>query len=128
MRTSIWIIALGLCLSTLTANAQDNHDIAVMVGGEKDFDACGGLGVVRGLNPQGDNFLAVRIGPGSKFAMIDELYERNQVWMCDKRGRWVGVVYGKNCGVGSPIAIRQRYRGSCKSGWVFDKYVKLIAG
>ena len=33
-----------------------------MIGGEKDLDACGGFGEVRGLNHRGDNFLAVRTG------------------------------------------------------------------
>jgi len=128
MHKTIWIIVLALCTAGVAAHAQTTHVVQVMVGGEKDLDACGGFGEVRGLDPQGDNFLAVRSGPGSKFTKIDELHERNQIFLCDKRGRWHGIIYGKNCGVSSPIAIRQIYRGPCKSGWVFDKYVKLIAG
>jgi hypothetical protein len=128
MSITTWIITLSLSIAGLAAQAQTVHVIEVMIGGEKDLDACQGFGEVRGLDPQGDNFLAVRTGPGSKFTKIDELHERNQVWLCDERGRWIGIVYGKNCGVSSPIAIRRRYHGPCKSGWVFDKYVKLIAG
>ena len=128
MHKTIWMLALALCTAGLTAHAQTTHVVQIMVGGEQNLDACGGFGEVQGMNPQGDNFLAVRSGPGSKFTKIDELHERDQLWLCDKRGRWVGIVYGKNCGVSSPIAIRQIYEGPCKSGWVFDKYVKLIAG
>jgi hypothetical protein len=48
---------------------------------------------VAGLNPQGDNFLAVRSGPGRDFAKIDELYQGDRVLLCDERGQWVGIVY-----------------------------------
>ena len=60
---------------------------------------------------------------------LDRLGPNTNVFMCDQRGRWIGIVYGGNsCGVGSPIADRQAYRGPCKSGWVFDKYIELFAG
>lgn len=104
----------------------------VQVGGEDDLDACGGVGKVVGLNPAGDNFLAVRSGPGSRFRMIDKLHTDQLYFDCDSQGDWVGIVYSRNpnadCGVGTPIPRRQAYRGPCKSGWVFRKYTKLIAG
>ncbi len=103
--------------------------VPVMVGGEPDLDACGAVGVIRGISRNGDGFLAVRSGPGSKYKMIDKLYRNGErVTMCDDKGKWVGIVYGRNCGVGTPIPKRKPYEGSCKSGWIFEKYIRMIAG
>ena len=84
-----------------------------------------------GLNAAGDNFLAVRSGPGSKFAMIDKINTGDPVYICDQHGRWTGIVYtsgDQDCGVSSPVARRQPYSGPCKSGWVHQKYIRLLAG
>ena len=104
----------------------------VKVGGERSLDACGGVGIVVGLDPKGDNFLAVRSGPGTNYKMIDKLRLGQMYFDCDVQGNWIGIVYSPSpnaaCGVSSPIRKRQAYRGSCRSGWVFRKYTKLIAG
>lgn len=103
----------------------------VMVGGEPSLDACGSTGVVAGLNPAGDGFLAVRSGPGTGHSIQDKIRNGQGVIFCDQRGSWVGIVYSKkgtSCGVSSPIARRQPYRGPCRSGWVHEKYLKLLAG
>ena len=110
---------------------QENHmtSVPVMVGGEPDLDACGAVGAIQGINRNGDGFVAVRSGPGSEHKMIDKFYHNgDMVSMCDSKGKWIGVVYGKNCGVGTPILRRKPYDGSCKSGWVYGKYVRLVAG
>jgi len=118
-------LAFGTGLSAQSAKP-------VMVGGEVEFDACGATGIVVGLDPQGDNFLAVRAGPGSKYKTIDKISGGQSYSDCDRHGKWVGIVYSNDpqvdCGVGTPIATRQPYSGPCKSGWVFRKYTKLIAG
>jgi uncharacterized protein YgiM (DUF1202 family) len=69
-------------------------------------DRCDGRGVVRGLDYYGDNFLAVRTGPGSHYRQIDSIYNGDRVRICDWRGGWLNV----------------RYRGG--SGWVFGRYVR----
>ena len=103
--------------------------VSVMVGGEANYDACCGVGKVVGLDPKGDNFLSVRSGPGSKYDEIDRLYIGGLVYLCDERGAWQGVVYPtKGCGVTTSIDRRQPYTGNCKSGWIFGKYVMLVAG
>lgn len=121
-------VIIFLVSSATSAFAQS----PVMVGGEADIDACGGFGVVAGLDLQGDNFLAVRSGPGTKNKMIDKIFTDREVILCDRKGNWLGIIYFDNpdidCGVSSPIAKRGPYRGSCKSGWVYKKYVSLIAG
>ena len=101
--------------------------VPVMIGGEKDMDACGGaIGVVQGISRRGDGFLAVRSGPGTKYTTIDKFYRNGErVIICDRKGKWIGIVYGKNCATGSPVLQRKPYDGSCKSGWAFEKYVRF---
>jgi hypothetical protein len=103
-----------------------------MIGGETDLDACGSMGVVVGLNPQGDNFLAVRAGPGTHYAMMDRIGNRQQLALCDANGQWWGVVYsrepGQHCGIGSPQAERKAYAGPCSTGWVHRRHVRVEAG
>ncbi|MCK9621349.1 MAG: hypothetical protein M0R47_12530 [Methylobacter sp.] len=130
-----FLLALLLLSSLLSSAATaDVIGIPVMVGGEKNLDACTGLGIVFGLNPQSDNFLAVRSGTNSRYALIDKLYEGQQVFICQTSadGKWLGVVYSHNknadCGVNSPINPAQVYSGQCKSGWVYGRWIKIVAG
>jgi len=67
---------------------------------------------VTGLDPNGDGFLAVRSGPGTKYRKLDEIRNGDIVSTCDSRGSWVAIVY-------SP---------SKKKGWVIGKFLKDIAG
>lgn len=110
----------------------------VMVGDDNGYeDACSTLGRVAGLNPRGDNFLAVRAIPSTAGAMIAKLKPGHIVWMCDQTndGAWHGVVFQPDdggegyadCGVSSP-APYGRYRGPCRSGWVSSRYIELLAG
>lgn len=47
-----------------------------------DIDSeCYSLHEVRGLDPKGDGFLAVRVGPGSNYRMIDRLYNGDRVYV-----------------------------------------------
>ncbi|MEZ5668010.1 MAG: integron [Alphaproteobacteria bacterium] len=131
----------GLALAGLAlagaAQAQQTPEVPVMVGVQPDLDACLTQGVVSGLDASGDNFLAVRSGPGSGYGQIDALHTDDVVAMCETRGRWIGIVYQpgdrqvpgpSDCGVGSPIWPRQAYPGTCRSGWVFEAYVTPYAG
>lgn len=119
---------LALLLMTGAALAAD-PEVPVPVGGMPDMDACMSQGEVRGLNPDGDNFLAVRSGPDGSYDKIDELYEGDLVNMCSYDGDWIGVVYGgDDCEVGSPIDPAEDYAGPCSSGWVYQDYIELTAG
>jgi hypothetical protein len=108
-----------------------------MIGDDVPVDAANcSLGRVVGLDPQGDNFLAVRGGPGTGHAKIDELHEGDHFYFCDAQGRWMGIVYSPDvnvpgsdpCDIFRSIVPRQPYPGPCSSGWVFDGYVEIIAG
>jgi hypothetical protein len=101
----------------------------VLVGGDADFDACGAQGQVSGLDPNGDNFLAVREGPGTSYGKLDELHTGDVVNLCDEFEGWYGIVYGRgDCGVGTPIPDRNPYAGPCASGWVSMRYITPTAG
>ncbi len=123
-----------VCVPTVvlpTAAMAQQPNVPVLAGGEAEFDACGSQGVVRGLDPKGDGFLAVRSGPGSGHAMLDKIHNGDIVNLCDQRGSWLGVVYShetEDCGVGTPWPRRQVYSGPCRSGWVYRKFVADYAG
>ena len=124
------LVALALVCAPLAATAQQSR-VPVIAGQDPGYDACGTVGVVRGLDPKGDGFLAVRAGPSSDYAMLDKVYNGALVNICDRRGKWLGVVYSHetiDCGVGTPWPRAGAYSGPCLSGWVFQKYVADYAG
>ena len=100
-----------------------------------DLDACLSVGQVTGLNPRGDNFLAVRAEPSAGAPEKDRFGPGREFWICDEAGDWLGVVYGSDpgdgpgdCEVGSPVASVRPYDGPCRWGWVHSRYVTVIAG
>jgi len=125
------LAALALTCLPLATSAQQST-VPVIAGQNPEYDACGTVGVVRGLNPQGgDGFLAVRAGPASGYAMLDKVYNGYLLNICDQRGQWLGVVYShetQDCGVGTAWPRAAAYTGPCASGWVFRKYVTDYAG
>jgi len=126
-------ILAALVLACLpAASIAQQSAVPVIAGQNPGYDACGTVGQVRGLDPQGgDGFLAVRAGPSSNYAMLDKVYNGYQLYICDQRGQWLGVVYShdnQDCGVGTPWPRAGAYSGPCNSGWVYRKYVADIAG
>jgi hypothetical protein len=102
-------------------------DVAVTVG-----SACAG-GEVVGLDPNGDNFLSVRSGPGgSPYREIDRLYSADAVHVCGRNGPWLAVVYSAvrkaqgSCEI-APRGTQRPYEGPCQNGWVHSRYIKLKA-
>src|SRR5215470_18043832 len=76
-------------------------DVAIMAGG-----VCLS-GEVVGLDPNGDNFLSVRSGPGGQpYREIDRLFSSDAVRVCDRKAPWFAVVYStrkpqESCDIGS---------------------------
>jgi hypothetical protein len=102
-------------------------DVAIMAGG-----TCLG-GKVIGLDPNGDNFLSVRSGPGGQpYREIDRLFGSDAVQVCGRKAAWLAVVYSTgrkaqaSCDVASKGA-RHPYEGPCKYGWVHSRYIKVVA-
>jgi hypothetical protein len=104
--------------------------VPVIVGKVAEYDACMSSGAVKGLDPHGDGFLAVRAGPGSQYQMIDKLLEGQNVFG-DERGQWLGVVYtrgNQDCGVTSALNKPTPYPGPCLAGWVHRNFINITAG
>jgi hypothetical protein len=127
-------LVLAAALAIAATGAVAAGPVPVHFGDYPDLDACGSQGEVRGLNPNGDNFLAVREGPGADYAKIDEIHEGQWIILCEEAadGAWFGIVYDPtgtlDCGTGSPIAERRDYDGPCPSGWVSSKFITMLAG
>ena len=126
------LASLFIGTSTLAA-PPPNRPVHVGLAGS-DLDACLSLGEVSGLNPRGDNFLAVRAAPSAKARMVARLRTGHRVEVCEQQGGWLGIVYDtdpsgrRDCGTGSPVPNARAYRGPCLSGWVAARYVTIIAG
>jgi hypothetical protein len=126
----------ALLLQPAVLHPQSMANRPVMVGGNLEFDACGSIGVPKGLNPKGDNFLALKSAPNLPAKRKAKLRPGQNFILCDRSAddQWLGVVVplGKqtisDCGLGGGIAKRQAYRGPCMQGWVMAKYVQEIAG
>ena len=110
--------------------------VPVMVGKVAELDACFSWGRIEGLNPKGDGYVSIRVVPTTRATEIARLKNDDGVFICDasEDGEWIGVVYNDPvndddfCDVSSPVDHMQPYSGPCRSGWVYHKYVNLIAG
>jgi hypothetical protein len=131
MRKLVIAVAAILAFSNLSWAAR--LDVPILIGGYEG-DVCG-VGQVIGLDPMGDGFLSVRSGPGGQaYREIDRLFNRDEIYLCGFHGQWFKVVYHQSrkphqsCGVTFPWSKRRPYDGSCRSGWVHSKFIKVIAG
>lgn len=100
-------------------------------GGDLELDACGGLGVVKGLRKDGDGFLSLRAGPDTSYAELGRLKNGDEVILCDYKASWHGVVLfipGLCEDLSSPLPAMVPYEGPCQSGWVHENFVEQTAG
>lgn len=110
------------------AYAGASGPLAVTVGGDPGAPACPLQATVAGL--RAGNSLAVRAGPGTSFARVGRLGNRDRVYLCDRSGNagWVGIVFARDgaldCGLSNPIAQARPYSGPCASGWVRSNYLR----
>ncbi len=86
-------------------------DVPIVIDCVADQAACYATSRVQGLDPNGDGFLAVRKGPGTRHAMIDKLYNGDVVEVITARYPWYGVRYGNG-----------------RRGWVHSKWLRDLAG
>lgn len=130
VRRNVALFLLTAVLATPAGSAlAGDGTVPVRVGGSNQVNACGTTGTIVGLDPKGENFLAVRAAPHITARETDRLAGGREVFVCGLQGAWMAVVYGKaKCGVNKPIAERGPYKGPCKSGWVSKRFVEVIAG
>jgi uncharacterized protein YraI len=76
MRLSQFCVAFGLALAASTGAARAEY--------------------VCGVNPNGDNFLALRSGPGTGYTEVDRMAERTVLIVIEVRGPWIYVRQDEN--------------------------------
>ena len=103
-RTIIFTLAL---LAAGTANAQN---VIVPSGPYITDTGC----LVKGLNPNGDGFLALRTGPGTNHSKIGELRNGDAAYIRKCQGKWCYVENGSRNG-----------REARFSGWIYDKWCEF---
>ena len=104
----------------------------VFYGGEA--SACSGFGRIDAGSKGKAGMLAVRKGPGSEFSETYVLANGDQVWLCDAKNDWLGVVFvpkgaqPSDCGMSETVRYRLPYAGPCNAGWVQRRWVRLVTG
>ena len=96
MRLSIYVFAL---LALTFSNPMTARAYAPDI-----FQVCG-------LDPIGDNFLALRAGPGASYRLLERLGPGTVVMDWERRGAWFRVSVGDLNG---------------REGWVYASYLCLI--
>lgn len=123
---------LGLTLvAAFAQNLPTRPQLPIMIEASGDMDACGATGIVKGLDPHGDGFLAVRASPSAQAPQIDRLYNGETIYLCNQQGDWYGVVYSKDrrdCNVSTSWPKTLPYTGPCRSGWAHKKWIEIYAG
>lgn len=117
---------LAMTAFSATVQAQE-LDVEVMERASDGLDTCA-YGQVIGLKVDGDGFLAVRSGPASSYAKIDELKNQDKIWLFEEKDGWYGVVYDVveiSC---SPVDQDRPAEFDGKTGWVYGKWVEVLAG
>ena len=118
--------------ASLVRNGPSERAVQIGFDGPR-FDACASFARVTNLSADGEG-LAVLAAPAGSAEVIDRIGAGRGVSMCQKVGDWVGVVYAPDaddpidCGTGSPVPTRRAYDGPCRSGWVDEDFLKLVAG
>jgi hypothetical protein len=63
---------------------------------------------------------------------VDTLMHTDKVWVCETIGDMHGIVYPddgeKDCQLAAPRSGSAAYRGPCRTGWVKQEWVEIIAG
>ena len=130
--SKICSIVLVYCLSLAVSRSEAKTP--VYYGGDENIDACSSFAQVNNLGKGPDAFLAVKDEPNLKAKRVDKIFSGQKLWICEatKDGKWYGVVYptteNQDCGVTTVIKNRKPYATPCKSGWVSQKYVTIVAG
>lgn len=116
-----------LLVTPLASSHAQDLEIPIMEIADEDLDTCA-LGEVRGLKADGDGFLAVRTGPGTNYSKIDELNNKDKVWLYEQRGKWIGIAYATDEAPCDPIDQDRPLQVNGKKGWVHENWISIIAG
>src|SRR6516162_7872847 len=98
-------LSVSFLCAALAQQQRGRIDVPIVIGGDKEFNACTGTGEVILLDSKGDGFLPVQSGPDRPYREIDRLFNGNKVFLCDQRGMFYAVIYSESheltqeCGV-----------------------------
>jgi len=126
----LWIVITCITSAAIAQEAGIRPQVAVTIQSSDKYDACSN-GLVSGLDPKDEGFLAVKSGPGLNYKRIDKLFNGEQVYLCGQKGDWYAIVYTKtrrNCNVSTPWPKTLPYTGPCRSGWAHKRWIEVIAG
>ncbi|MFK7844277.1 MAG: SH3 domain-containing protein [Rhodothermales bacterium] len=124
-RNIFFVVAAGMICLLQSASASDLK-FPIVEKADGNFDTCA-LGQVSGVDGS-DGFLAVRAGPDGAFEKIGELKNNDQIWIYQKLGNWLGVVYATDEVECSPIEEDRAVQTGGKKGWVHEDWVQITAG
>lgn len=89
----------------------------VIVGGSKRLAACPERAII-----ERQGHTALMSEPNRAARVKNSLMSGSQLFVCERRGDWLGVVVATvdpvQCGVSVSIERREPYHGGCASGWV----------
>ncbi|WP_170329733.1 SH3 domain-containing protein [Ruegeria arenilitoris] len=100
-------IFLTVVFSLLTAGAALSQQIVKPTGPAITDTGC----LVKGLNPNGDGFLALRTGPGSSYQQIGSLRNGDAAYIRACDGKWC---YVENGAINN---VESKFRGWIHTGW-----------
>ena len=123
---SAGFILIGIAFFGLSSAMAANPAVPVDVGGDPSFPACEEKGVLNEREAV-DGRVEIRSGPTRTFDLLDRLPVETEVYTCDEKGTFVGIVYGDgDCGLNDVIERRSPYRGACASGWVHNRSLDAL--
>lgn len=121
------ILVSSLLITPFNLTHAQSLDVEVMERADDGLDTCS-YGQVFGLKADGDGFLSVRRGPGTTYESFDELKNNDKVWLFEEKDGWYGIVYGVEELTCSPVESDRPVDTDGKKGWVFGKWIEVLAG
>ena len=116
------LLVLGAVQNMISA---EERAVSVTIGGSSRLAACSERAVI-----DGGRVVALMSGPDHEARRITSLASGSQLFVCEHRGDWLGVVVAavdpETCGVSLSQAQREPYRGGCVSGWLLRSDVVLM--
>lgn len=120
-------IIISLAITSTSAQTSQVRPVVIGSHGEDTLDACLGYG---------EALVATKImsAPSENSKILHSVKSGQGLYFCEdtEDGEWVGVLFSTDdkidCKVTSPVKKPTEYKGPCKSGWVKQSDVELLAG
>lgn len=121
------ILGATFLIASMNVSSTQSLDVPVMERADNGLDTCA-FGRVAGLKADGDGFLSVRRGPSTSYEAFDQLKNNEKVWLFEEKDGWYGIVYGVDELTCSPVDQDRPVQTNGKIGWVYGKWIEVLAG